>query len=152
MKRGLLSGVCLILVLAAFSWAATPPPPRTEAPVKSVHLINVSESLTEDQILTALQRLNEAVHTTGHLDAGYVLWRFLDSAEDEYPPIGRAYIMEGIWPTQAIYDEVHASDAFQEAAEEVLSTIEEIHRVQLYSRYSQLAVGGPGEREQELPN
>jgi len=110
-----------------------------------VNLFNLPEGVSEPEFVTALRELNKAVHSTGHMDAGYTLFRVRQAQIEETPPIGRDYVMIGHWATQSVYDEVHQSAAYIAAGETLGPIFEALDETRMYSRYEQLSVGGPGE-------
>jgi hypothetical protein len=90
--------------------------------------------------------LNEVVHSTGHMDAGYSLLRIKQAQIEDTPPIDRDYVMIGHWANQSVYDEVHESSAYIAAGETLGPIFDALDESRMYSRYEQLSVGGPGER------
>ena len=146
MIRGLLGAAFLAVLLAAFPVGSWPETSRDDPSVKSVHLFDLPDGLSEDDLIAGLRILNRAIESTGHTEVGYVLWRVSEAQVGESGSIDKEYIMEGIWSSQAVYDEIHETEAWLEAREATMPVVAALGEVQLYSRYEQLSVGGPGER------
>jgi ketosteroid isomerase-like protein len=121
-------------------------PNPAPATLKSVHLFNLPPNAEESVLVEALATANAGVRQTGFQNAGYDLWK-VDSAQlPESAPVGFGYLMEGIWPDQAAYDEIHAAEAFIAAGEASRAIFDLTATSQLYSRFVRMDVGGPGER------
>jgi ketosteroid isomerase-like protein len=119
--------------------------PGVAGGLRSVNLFNLPESVSEADLLAGFRELNEAVRSTGYMDAGYSLLRVTQAQVEDTPSVGKDYILIGHWPDQAAYDEIHESAAYIAAGEKLQSTFDAMSESVAYSRYVQLPVGGPGE-------
>lgn len=120
--------------------------PGVGGSMRSVNLFNLPESVNETEFLAGFRALNEAVRSTGHMDAGYTLFRITEAQVGDTPPIGKDYVLIGYWPNQSAYDQIHESAAYVAAGERLDPFFEELQESRVYSRYEQLPVGGPGGR------
>jgi len=146
MFRRTAAGICLLGALAISASIPSSAPLVMEGAIRSVSLFNLPESVTEAEFVDALRELNEVVHSTGHMDAGYSLFSIQQAESGDTPPIGRDYVMIGHWASQAVYDEIHENAAYIAAGETLGPIFDALDESRIYSRYEQLSVGGPGER------
>ena len=145
MFRKVSVGMCLFLALAFSSNLASSGSVPPEGTLKSVSLFDLPENITEAEFVSALRELNQAVHSIGHLDAGYSLWRVREAQVEDTPSIGNDYILIGSWASQAVYDEIHGSAVYQAAGERLSPIFDSLGETRQYFRYEELSVGGPGE-------
>lgn len=115
------------------------------ANLKSVNLFNIASEADEAELSAAVALLNAGIQETGFQNAGYNLWKMGGSQDPDASPLGFDYLMEGIWPDQAAYDEIHAAEAYLAAGEASGDVFERILADRLYSRFVRINVGGPGE-------
>ena len=112
---------------------------------KSVTLLDLPSDVSEAELVGAFSILNSAVQGIGYPNAGYGLWKAGGSQNPEAAPLGFDYILEGMWPDQAAYDEIHAAEAYLAAGEAATDVLARIGTGPLYSRFDRINVGGPGE-------
>jgi len=117
----------------------------TPTNLKSVNLFNMSPNATEAELVEALTFLNAGVEETGYPNAGYGLWKVSGPQNPDTPPIGSEYMLVGNWPDQAVYDEIHAAEAYVAASEAGADVFGRIGPSMSYSRFVRINVGGPGE-------
>jgi len=146
MFRRIAAGICLFGALAISASIPSSAPLPVEGALRSVNLFNLPESVTEAEFVDALRELNEVVHSTGHMDAGYLLLKIKQAQIGDTPSIGRDYVMIGHWASQSAYDEIHENAAYIAAGETLGPIFDALDESRIYSRYEQLSVGGPGER------
>ncbi len=115
---------------------------KESTPIKSVHLFDLPSGISRAQIEDALGQLNHAIVSTGHAEAGYALWEVNQAQAPGYPSIGYPFIMEGVWPSQSAYDEIHEAPAFRAAIEENREILQAISDTSVYSRYQKVGLGG----------
>lgn len=111
-------------------------------PIRSVHLFDLPTGISRTQIADALGQLNQAIVSAGHAEAGYALWEVNQAQVPGYPSVGYAFIMEGVWPSQSAYDEIHEAPAFRAAIEENREILQAISDASAYSRYQKVGLGG----------
>jgi hypothetical protein len=145
MFRAAAVGLLVLGALAAPSVLTSSGGQTVDGALRSVTLFNLPEGVSEGAFVDAFRGLNEAVHSTGHIDAGYSLFKVVQARVEDAPPIGRDYILIGHWPSQAVYDEIHESAAYVEAGERYGQVFAALEQERQYSRYEALSVGGPGE-------
>ena len=119
--------------------------PPLEGALRSVNLFDLPESVSEAEFVDAFRELNEVVSSTGHVDAGYSLYRITQAQVGDTPPIGKDYLLIGHWASQSVYDEIHESPAYVAAGEKLGPMFDALEGSRQYSRYEQLSVGGPSE-------
>lgn len=138
-------GLLIIGALAVPAFLAPSGSPPAEGALRSVTLFDLPEEVSEAEFVAALRELNEAVHSTGHMDAGYSFFRIVEAEVEGAPPIGKEYLLIGHWASQEQYDEIHESAAYVATGERLGPVFEAMEESRVYSRYEQLSVGGPGE-------
>jgi ketosteroid isomerase-like protein len=121
-------------------------PNPAPATLKSVHLVNVAPGSTQEDVVEIFTALNAGIQEAGYPDAGYSLWKIGEAEEPDTAPIGSDYFLEGLWPDQATYDQIHQAEAFQAAIESVTASWQRVLADQSYARVDRIDVGGPGER------
>jgi hypothetical protein len=134
--RGLLlAGAALLAVafLAGFTSGRT----ADEGPaIKSHHLFNLPDGVTEEELASALTEINRAIFESGHHHAGYRLWKVAGEQAGDY-----AYMWEGSWPSQEAYEVIHDLETYQAAGESMRDIYEAISAVQIYNRYVEITAG-----------
>ncbi len=127
--RAFLGPACFVaLVFAGFS--ATQP----ESPaLKSHHLLNLPDGITEADVVAALSDANSAVAEAGYPEAGYRLWKVTGERDGRY-----SYLWEGNWPSQAAYDSIHNHAAVVAAGERNQSVFAALSERQVYNRYVEI--------------
>lgn len=83
--------------------------PRGPMGYKSIHLLDLPKDVEEAELANALARLNAAISVPG---AGYFLYKAEGETDKTY-----RYYFEGVWPSKAAYDAIHASEAWKTEAE-----------------------------------
>jgi len=93
---------------------------------KSLHLFELPDGISENQLNDFLKEMNKAISEEGYPEAGYHLYKINDD-NAEYK-----YFMEGVWPDSATYDKIHDSEKWKAAAEKGKDIIEKIQAQELY--------------------
>lgn len=93
---------------------------------KSLHLFELPEGVSEDELSNFLKDMNEAISKEGYPDAGYHLYK-ITTKDDKF-----AYFMEGVWPDSEAYDKIHESQGWKAMAEKGKAMIEKIQARELY--------------------
>lgn len=138
LTRAALLGVCLCLTPSVAN-AQDPVLALSSHPgtqLKSVHLFSLTWDVEEALIINALQELNEAVAEVGYPEYGYRLWEVSADHEGDY-----THLLEGTWPNQEIYDEIHRAEVFQRTATRVAPLLESLILGRLYNRYTEISLG-----------
>ncbi len=112
--------------------------PSAAPALKSHHLFNLPEGVTETEMAGALQEMNRAIADSGHPNAGYRLWKVTGEQAGAY-----GYIWEGVWPDQATYDAIHQSESWKQAEERFKPFFERVWKVQIYNRFIEIPTNGP---------
>jgi quinol monooxygenase YgiN len=99
------------------------------APMKSIHLFDLPDGVTEAQLSGVLRELNATIERLGYKNAGYFLYKAQGEGTEKY-----RYFFEGIWPSAEAYKKIHDDKAFQEADKKVGAVYEKIKAVELYRR------------------
>ncbi|MEA3460351.1 MAG: hypothetical protein U9R49_00640 [Bacteroidota bacterium] len=86
-------------------------PKKTENTLQSVSYLTDSIGHDPQQILEAFIKLNEVIDSIGYPDAGYKLWLIQEDSSEV------RFMLEGLWPNQAIYDEIHNHQLYTDAWE-----------------------------------
>ena len=93
---------------------------------KSLHLFELPDGISENQLSSFLKEMNQAISEEGYPEAGYHLYKITDE-NDNY-----TYFMEGVWPDAATYDKIHNSAKWKAAADKGRDLIEKIQAQELY--------------------
>jgi hypothetical protein len=139
MKRLFIAtGLICLFALLAFAQGLDSSQSVTAAPaLKSHHLFNLPEGVSEREMAEALREMNRAIADSGHPNAGYRLWKVTGEQAGEY-----SYLWEGIWPNQATYDAIHESETWQKMEVRLGPFFEKIMEKQIYNRFIEIATNG----------
>ena len=102
--------------------------------LKSVHLGNLPQDISESHLVSALSELNKAIADIGYPNAGYRVWKIQGDGDVEYK-----YLWEGNWPSRAVYDKIHENDAYKNVGKPNLAMFEKLMESQKYLRYSEVS-------------
>jgi hypothetical protein len=130
---------CLLAIVAFVHVPSSSESPAIASALKSHHLFNLPEGMTEAVLAGALQEINHAIAESGHPDAGYRLWKVTGEQSGEY-----SYLYEGVWPDQATYDAIHESESWNQAVERHGSTFVPVFESHVYNRFIEIPTDGPG--------
>jgi hypothetical protein len=130
---------CLLAIVAFVHGPSSDQSPAAASALKSHHLFNLPEGMTEAELAGALQEMNRAIADSGHPRAGYRLWKVTGERSGEY-----SYLFEGVWPDQATYDAIHEAESWNKWSERFQSTFEPILENEVYNRFIEIPTGGPG--------
>ena len=117
MKRSIPIIGIMALLISMISISCTNPvneveePKRIENTLQSVSYLTDSIGNDPQQILEAFIHLNEAIDSIGYPDAGYKLWLIQEDSSEV------RFMLEGLWPDQAVYDEIHNHQLYTDAWE-----------------------------------
>jgi hypothetical protein len=117
MKRSISIIGILTLFISLISISCTNPVIKVEEPKKIENTLQSVSYLTDSighdpqQILEAFIQLNEVIDSIGYPDAGYKLWLIQEDSSEV------RFMLEGLWPNQAIYDEIHNHQLYTDAWE-----------------------------------
>lgn len=137
--------VCTFLAIASIGRAGEQKetkPPAKEVPLKTVHLLNLPDGVTEAQVTAFIADLNRGVAAAGHPGSGYRLWKvqssvILKNGGNEKTEYQYQYLWEGNWSSQADYDAIHKHDAYKAAAKPHLEAYKKLLPY-LYIRYAEV--------------
>jgi hypothetical protein len=121
---------CVILLSVAGLLAARAPQQARGQALKSHHLFNLPAGITEAQVIDAIREMNGGVRASGFQGAVYRLWRVSGEQAGEY-----LYLWEGMWPDQATYDAIHATEAWNSALERTQPIMDRVFEAQVYNRF-----------------
>lgn len=103
--------------------------------LKSLHLLNLPDGVSEEDLAAALTAMNKAIREAGH-HGGYRLWKVTGEQAGEY-----GYMWEGNWPSQEAYDAIHQLEAYQQPDFGGVD-YEVIGPLEVYNRYVEIATAG----------
>jgi hypothetical protein len=126
----ILAGVFgLVVVLGA----ATSDSQQAEHTLKSVHLFNLPDGVTEEDLSAALKTVNDVIAEMGYEGSGYRLWKVIGDQAGDY-----TYLWEGVWPNREDYAAIHESSAYERATESVRDVMTQVMEGQVYNRYGRV--------------
>jgi len=85
---------------------------KIENTLKSVSLWQDSLNVDPTKLLASLERINKAIDSIGYPDAGYQLWIVQSDTAT-----GTRFMLNGNWPNQAVYNEIHDHELYKNANE-----------------------------------
>lgn len=128
MKKQFLSTIafCLLFVFGMLEVQAQN---SSAAQLKSIHLFDMPEGVTEAELAAVLEKTNAAIKQIGYKDAGYFLYKVEGESPEKYH-----YFFEGVWPSAEVYKKVHEDKRFMESDKQATELIKKIQAVELYRR------------------
>ena len=106
----------MLALLISFSCnpskSGTAAAPEIENTLQSVSYLKDTVGMDPQDILRAFQNYNDAIAEIGYPDAGYKLWIIQEDTSDI------RFMVEGLWPDQDKYTEIHEHDLYKAAAEQ----------------------------------
>lgn len=132
MKTGL-----LLLALSAAALMASPTITRAQiaaqkgptAQLKSIHLFDMPDGVTEAELAASLNELNTAIERLGYKGAGYAFYKVAGESTEKY-----RYFFEGVWPNAEAYKKIHEDKMYRDADRKANSIIKKINAAELYRR------------------
>jgi len=100
--------------------------PRGPMAYKSIHLLDLPKDVEEAELANALARLNAAISYPG---AGYFLYKAEGETDENY-----RHYFEGVWPSKAAYDAIHASESWKNEAAALNDLIEKLRDKEIYRK------------------
>ena len=117
MKRIISFTAIVTLSISLMSSSCTNPGTEAELPTKIENTLQsvsyIKDTIGHDlqQLLSAFNEFNEVIDSIGYPDAGYMLWQIQEDSSEI------SFMLEGLWPNQAIYDEIHNHQLYIDAWE-----------------------------------
>jgi hypothetical protein len=117
MKRVISFCAASILIFPVISVSCTNQDQETEQPAKientlqSVSYFKDTFGYDSQLLLKLFTEYNDAIDSIGYPDAGYQLWLIQEDTTDV------RFMVEGFWPNQEIYDEIHNHPLYKEVSE-----------------------------------
>ena len=117
MKRSISIIGIVTLSISLMSSSCTNPGNEAELPTKientlqSVSYIKDTIGRDPQQLLEVFNLYNEAIDSIGYPDAGYKFWLIQEDSSEI------RFMLEGLWPNQALYDEIHNHQLYIDALE-----------------------------------
>ena len=121
MKKSISIIALLTLSFSLISISCTNPvneveePKKIENTLRSVSFWKDTIGRDPQQLLDAFNKFNEAIDSIGYPDAGYKFWLIQEDSSEI------RFMIEGFWPNQAIYDEIHNQQLYKDAQEMIVS-------------------------------
>ena len=116
MKRIISFTAIVTLSISLISSSCTNPGNEAELPTKIENTLQsvsyIKDTIGHDlqQLLSAFNEFNEVIDSIGYPDAGYKLWLIQEDSSEI------SFMIEGLWPNQAIYDEIHNHQLYIDAS------------------------------------
>lgn len=85
---------------------------KIENTLKSVSLFQDSLGINSSILLADFEKVNAAIDSIGYPDAGYVIWEVASTDSLNF-----RFMVEGYWPDQSTYKEIHNHDLYKKATE-----------------------------------
>ena len=116
MRKIISVSVIMIVIISVISISCND---QTKAPAEKTKIENTLKSVSFFQdsvghdplvLLEAFTTMNEAIDEIGYPDAGYKVWLIQSDTSDV------RFLVEGFWPNQDVYNEIHDHQLYKEAA------------------------------------
>lgn len=82
---------------------------KIENTLQSVSFMKDTFGYDTKQLLEAFNTFNAVIDSIGYPDAGYKLWMIQEDSSEI------RFMIEGLWPDQTVYDEIHDHPLYKEA-------------------------------------
>lgn len=129
MKKNFIAGL-IFCWLCSFGTVAQVQAQKTStAQLKSIHLFDMPEGVTEAELAAALKEMNTAIARLGYKDAGYFLYKVEGEGVEKYH-----YFFEGVWPSAEAYKKIHEDKMYLESDNKASLLIQKIRAAELYRR------------------
>jgi hypothetical protein len=138
-KRLVSLALACTLLLSAAAFLSARAPQAVQGALISHHLFNLPAGVTEAQVIDAIGEMNRGVAASGYANTGYRLWRVSGEQAGDY-----RYLWVGMWPDQATYDAVHATEAWNQALERAQPVLDRVAAAEVYNRMIEITGGVPG--------
>lgn len=118
MKRSISNIGSVTLFILFISISCTNPvneveePKRIENTLQSVSYFKDTVGYETQRLLDAFNIFNVAIDSIGYPDAGYKLWLIQEDSSEI------RFMVEGFWPNQEVYDEIHNHQLYKDAQEQ----------------------------------
>lgn len=129
MKKNLTSIILCCLLFSFVTVAQAQVQKASSAQMKSIHLFDMPEGVTEAELAAGLKEMNSAIERLGYKDAGYSLYKVQGETGEKY-----RYFFEGVWPSAEAYKKIHEDKIYMEADKKADSVYKKIKPVELYRR------------------
>lgn len=129
MKTNLISAALFCLLFILGTGAQMKAQNTSAAQLKSIHLFDIPDGVTEAELTAALKEMNTAIGRLGYKDAGYTLYKVEGADTEKY-----RYFFEGVWPSAEAYKKIHEDKMYQESDKKANVLIQKIRAVELYRR------------------
>ena len=129
MKKNLTSIILCCLLFSLVTVAQAQAQKASTAQIKSIHLFDMPEGVTEAELATVLNDMNVAIERLGYKGAGYFLYKVEGEWADKY-----RYFFEGVWPSTEAYKKIHEDKMYVESDKKASVLIQKIKAVELYRR------------------
>ena len=131
--------LCACLFVAFVPAPSSGQSPTASPALKSHHLINLPDGMTEAVLVGAMEEVNGAITKSGYPDDGYRLWKVTGEQAGEF-----SYLWEGVWSDQATYDAIHEGVAWNALSERSKAIFDRVAEGQVYNHFIEIPAGGPG--------
>jgi len=108
----------------------TPPSPSE---VRSLHLLDFPKDLSEAEWLSVINAMNAVFAKEGYPSARYNLYKSTDDKDKDY-----RYFFEGVWPSEAVYNELRENPAIKAEYEKSQAQYDKIKGIEMYRRMSRV--------------
>ncbi len=105
---------------------------KIENTLKSVSYWQDSLKVDPAKLLVSLEQANKAIDSIGYPDAGYKLWIVQSDTAADY-----RFLINGYWPNQEVYDEIHNHELYKNATEEDEELWNNLYQIK-YDRFTRV--------------
>jgi len=105
--KSILVLVFLLIMLTPFCFAQKTDTKEDQLAFKTMHVFNLKEKHTADDLQIGLEKFNRLFVKLGHPDCYYKLW--VSSGEKNH----ESYLWESGWSSKSVYDEIHKNEEYR---------------------------------------
>jgi len=105
---------------------------------RTMHIFDLDSQEAEVELVQIMARFNALFEELGHPECSYHLWRLTETGE--LP----SFMWTSTWPSRAVYDEVHALEAYNRLLSESFSSVAALLKNHRYGQYREIPLDGPG--------
>ena len=99
---------------------------------KSMHIFNLKEKYTADELQIGLDKFNSLFVKLGHPDCYYRLWE--SSGEKKH----ESYLWESSWSSKSVYDEIHKNEEYRKLIREDFIGLRKMFKDHTVNKYHEL--------------
>ncbi len=123
------------IVVLVFLTASIYPQKPSGPAYKTVHLLKLTTSKAENDLLKGLGEANKLFGQLGYPNIRYRVWKVSGT-----PSGGFTHLWESEWPDKSAYDKIHELKEFTDSWARYEKEFEAIEKDQVYNRFEEMPI------------